>query len=164
MRVLSYTMHKDNWGWLVACTETIQAHPMQPPRDWLVGRTVESGSPYAISSSQTRLFTTLFFRRPHQIYNWMKYPLSVKSFISLFSRLTSVIKYNDVIVKYHLSDETIWLTMSVSFRFICFGNGLALCHTDVTASFSSLINLMSCQQKIWCVMIINTMKLPLWIA
>jgi hypothetical protein len=41
----------------------------------------------------------------------MKYPLSVKSFISLFLRLTSVIKYNDVMVKYPLSDEMIWLTM-----------------------------------------------------
>jgi hypothetical protein len=31
----------------------------------------------------------------------------VKSFISLFPRLTSVFKYNDVMVKYPLSDETI---------------------------------------------------------
>jgi hypothetical protein len=72
----------------------------------------------------------------------MKYPLSVKSFISLFSSLTSVIKYNDIIVKYPLSDETIWLIMDVSFRFIRIENGL-----DDTASFSFFINLMSCQQK-----------------
>jgi hypothetical protein len=78
----------------------------------------------------------------------MKYSLSVKSFILLFSRLTSVIKYNDVIVKYPLSDEMIWLTMSVSFRFICLENGLALCHRDDTSSFSSLINLIIYQQKI----------------
>jgi hypothetical protein len=70
----------------------------------------------------------------------MKYALSVKSFISLFSMLTSVIKYNDVMVKYHLSDETIWLIMGVLFCFICLGNGLALCHGDDTAFFSSLIN------------------------
>jgi hypothetical protein len=75
----------------------------------------------------------------HQLCNWMKYPLSVKSFISLFSRLTSVIKYNDVMVKYSLSDETIWLTMGISFRFIRLKNGLALCHGDAT-DFLSLIN------------------------
>jgi hypothetical protein len=75
----------------------------------------------------------------------MEYPLSVKSFISLFPRLTSVIKCNDVMMKYPLSDETIWLIMGVSFRFIRLGNGLALCHGDDTASFSLLINLMPCQ-------------------
>jgi hypothetical protein len=59
-------------------------------------------------------FITLFSKRPHQLYNRIKYPLSVKNFISLFSRLTSVIKYNDVMVKYPLFDEMIWLTMDVS--------------------------------------------------
>jgi hypothetical protein len=76
----------------------------------------------------------------------MKYSVSVKSFISLFLKLTSVIKYNDVIVKYPLSDEMIWLTMDVSF--IRLGNGLTPCHEDDTASFSFFINLMSYQQKI----------------
>jgi hypothetical protein len=37
----------------------------------------------------------------------MEYPFSVKSFILLFFKLTNVIKYNDVMVKYSLSDETI---------------------------------------------------------
>jgi hypothetical protein len=54
----------------------------------------------------------------------MKYHLSVKSFILLFSRLTSVIKCNDVMVKCPLSDETIWLTMNISFRFIRLENML----------------------------------------
>jgi hypothetical protein len=69
----------------------------------------------------------------------------VKSFISLFSTLTSVIKYNDVMVKYPLSDKTIWLTMVISFLFIRLENDLASCHEDDTASFSSLINLMTYQ-------------------
>jgi hypothetical protein len=60
-----------------------------------------------------------------------------------------------------ISDETIWLTMGVSFCFIRLGNGLTPCHGDDTASFSSLNNLMPCQQKILCVLIINTMKPPL---
>jgi hypothetical protein len=109
-------------------------------------------------------FITLFSRRSHQLCNWMKYPLSVKSFISLFPRLTNIIKYNDIMVKYPLSDETIWLTMGVLFCFIHLENGLAPCHGDDTASFSSLINLISYQQKIWYVIIINTIKPSLWIV
>jgi hypothetical protein len=66
----------------------------------------------------------------------------VKSFISLFLRLISVIKYNDVMVKYPLPDKMIWLTMDVSFRFIRLGNGLTPYHEDDTAFFSFLINLM----------------------
>jgi hypothetical protein len=121
--------------------------------------------PTEVTYWELRLFTvvgfiTLFPRRPHRLCNWMKYPLSVKSFISLFPKLISVIKYNDVMVKYPLSNETIWLTTDVLFRFIRLENGLAPCHRDDTALFSSLINLMSCQQKIWCVMIINIMKPP----
>jgi hypothetical protein len=84
-------------------------------------------------------FITLFSKMSHQLCNRMKYPLSIKSFISLFSRLTSVIKYNDVMIKYSLSDETIWLTMGISFRFIRLKNRLALCHGDAT-DFLSLIN------------------------
>jgi hypothetical protein len=72
-------------------------------------------------------------------------PSLSKEFHSLFPRLISVIKYNDVMVKYPLSDEMIWLTMDVSFRFIRLGNGLALYHEDDTAFFSFLINLMLCQ-------------------
>jgi hypothetical protein len=41
-------------------------------------------------------------------------------------------------VKYPLSDETIWLTMGVSFHFISLENELALCHGDDTTSFSFL--------------------------
>jgi hypothetical protein len=69
----------------------------------------------------------------------------MNSFISLFSMLTSVTKCNDVMVKYPLSDKTIWLTMCDSFRFIRLRNGLAPYHEDDNASFSSLINLISCQ-------------------
>jgi hypothetical protein len=75
----------------------------------------------------------------------MEYPLLVKIFISLFPRLISIIKYNDVIVKYHISDETICLTMDVLFHFIRLENRLAPCHGYDTASFSYLINLILCQ-------------------
>jgi hypothetical protein len=65
-------------------------------------------------------FITLFTKKPALQLNEIP---SLKSFILLFSRLTSVIKYNDFMVKYPPSDETIWLTMSVSFRFIRLENG-----------------------------------------
>jgi hypothetical protein len=118
-------------------TTLATGHGKQRCRLWMRSHAYVSVSLFTVVS-----FITLFSRRTHQLCNWIKYPLSVKSFISLFSRLISVIKYNDVMVKYPLSDETIWFTICVSFRFI---RGLTPCHRNDTTSFSSLINLMSCQ-------------------